>query len=703
MQPFSKYRKPLNKKSALPTLVFLLWAILFSPSCALILKKIHPNQGNGQTNKSISKKNHGNKKIKSSDIMEFQAVKKAEKEVVSELLRKKEITQLKKILKTTKILSLKERIKMILGRHFLKTLSYKQALFYYSRVKEDPWRKQSLLQEASIYYKMNQPEKVFHLIEFLLDEEELSPELSIKANQLKLTLLLRDESRNQKEILKAYCHILNYKDNSSENTKTSLYEKKARQLIYSMTEKDLLDIVDEDFIDPVKDQVFFRAGKILFYRENFKQAYSVFKRFLRFSTEIALEENTLKYIQAIESRKMVNQKRIGAVLPLSGPSAKIGQRSLKGLQLGLGFYKNKDNPFELVILDSHGQQDKARKAVQTLVIKHHVIAIVGGILSRTAGVLAEEAQNFGVPALLLTQKSKITQTGHYIFQNSLTSSLIADQLTDFLTTQLKARRFAILYPNDPYGVDYANAFWSAVEKKGGTITGAQFYKPGETDFNGPIRRLTGTYYLKDRIEEYKDTLKTWYIKKSYLSTRRTPPPKNILPPIVDFDILFIPDSLKTLNLIAPHIVYNDIKDIKLAGPNLWNQKKLLIKNSKYVKNIIFADPGLTSTDFKKTDFYKHFHRIFNHKPGLFELQAYESSLAIRQIIASGADTRSKLREQLAGLQQFYGPMGKIIISDDREFLRSLHIFKMEEGILSPLNPVSPEENKTRVSYKPLKP
>ena len=143
-----------------------------------------------------------------------------------------------------------------------------------------------------------------------------------------------------------------------------------------------------------------------------------------------------------------------------------------------------------------------------------------------------------------------------------------------------------------------------MEKRGGEITGAQFYKPGETDFNGPIRRLTGTYYLKDRIKEYKDKLKTWYAKKSYLSKRRTPPPENVLSPVVDFEVLFIPDSIKTLSLIAPHIIYNDIKNIKLAGPTLWNQEKILKKHSKYIDNIVFTDPGLSTIQFKQTDFYK---------------------------------------------------------------------------------------------------
>ena len=313
------------------------------------------------------------------------------------------------------------------------------------------------------------------------------------------------------------------------------------------------------------------------------------------------------------------------------------------------------------MLDSQGQADKTRKAVHTLVTKHHVIAIVGGSIKPhlSTGFRQKKLKILASPAILMSQKSNLTQNRHYIFQNALTTSLISDQLTEFLIHQLKIKSFAILYPNDPYGLDYANAFWSAVEKKGGKITGVQFYKPGETDFNGPIKRLIGTYYLQDRKKEYKEKLKEWYSKKSYSTKLRTLPPKDILPPIADFECLFIPDSIKTLSLISPHIIYNNIKNIKLAGPNLWNQEKALKKHSKYMNNIIFADLGLSTNKFKQTSFYKKFNLTFNHKPGFFEVQAYESALALRQIIASGADTRNELRQGLENLKNFYGPAGKI--------------------------------------------
>ena len=644
----------------------LFFFCLFS-SCAL-LDSAKTLRKEPSTKKSFAKKE---KSTISSSVL-IQAIEKAEKEVFLNPLTKKRAQEIQKLLKTTRKTRLKDRINMLLGLHFFKKSNYKKSLTHYSKVKGGAFKAKGLLAKAQIYRRTGQINKALKELNLLLKKEKSADgDLLLKAYLLKLDLSFKIAS--QRELLELYCTISIY-----DQKKNSVYIEKAKDIVFNMAEKEVLNLRTEDFIEPIKDYVFYRTGKIFFHRGNFKKSRLYFKKFLRVASESRLETKALNYIQAIESRKKVNRRNIGAVLPLSGPSAQIGKRVLKGLKLGLGFYEG--GPFQLIVIDSKGQADKAQKAVQTLVTKHHVIALTGGVLSRTAEALAEEAQNFGVPILLLSQKSRLTNIGHYVFQNGLTAELIVEQLTEHLVSHLKVKKFAILYPNDAYGVNYANAFWDAVKKKGGVITGAQFYKPGETDFNGPLRRLIGTYYLKDRTKEYKDKLKKWYLKQSSLSKRNTP--KNILLPVVDFEVLFIPDSVKILRLIAPHIAYNDIKNIKLAGSPLWNQKVFLKKHLKYMDQLIFVGPGISTKDFKQNEFYKKFQKVFNQKPGLFSALAYESALALHQVIASGADTRGELREYLLNLKSFSGPFGKITISDKREFVRSLPIVKMEKKALS---------------------
>ncbi len=658
------WRKPIQP-------LFYSLLVLCLSACTLMGKYIKPVQPQKSrvSQKNIKKEAPKPKK----QSAEHQLIKQAKKQLRSRPLSKKQIQGLKKIL-NSKTKALKDPARMLLGRHFSRQSSYKKALSYYTKVQKDPYKPTALLHSAHLYHRLNQDQKALKLINRLTEEEELSDRQFRDLYLLKLNIISQPPAGTQTDIFETYCHILTYDLRSN-----TPYRKKARRVLFDMKEKEVLALKSEDFIEPLKDLVFFRTGQILLERGKFRRAKRFFKDFLRFSRDSALEKQALKYIQAIESRKKVNKRHIGAVLPLSGPSAMIGKKSLQGLKMGLGFLnKQEKTNFQLITLNSQGQADRAKKAVQQLVMKHNVIAIVGGALSRTAKALAQEAQNFAVPALLISQKSGLTKTGHYIFQNGLTARLMANQLIDFLMDRLSARRFALLYPNDPYGVNYANAFWSAVEQKGGQITGAQFYKPGETDFNGPLRRLTGLYYLKDREKEYEERLKEWYDTKAGSNRKRGRPPENLLPPIMGFDVLFVPDSLKALSLIAPHFSYNDIKDITLAGTSLWNNKSLLKASLPHTKKIVVADPGLNTPAFRQSSFYKDFVRFFGRKPGLFELQAYESALALRQAILSGAKDREGLREELVQLKTFHGPLGEMVLSKKREFQRPLEIFIMKD-------------------------
>jgi ABC-type branched-subunit amino acid transport system substrate-binding protein len=60
---------------------------------------------------------------------------------------------------------------------------------------------------------------------------------------------------------------------------------------------------------------------------------------------------------------------------------------------------------------------------------------------------------------------------------------------------LGIKKFAVLFPNDAYGVEFTNIFWDEVLARGGQVTSAQSYSSKETDFHAVIQRLVGTYYV----------------------------------------------------------------------------------------------------------------------------------------------------------------------------------------------------------------
>jgi branched-chain amino acid transport system substrate-binding protein len=311
---------------------------------------------------------------------------------------------------------------------------------------------------------------------------------------------------------------------------------------------------------------------------------------------------------------------------------------------------------------------------------------VGGLLSRTAGSETSKAQEFGMPTVVLGQKAGLTETGEFIFRNALTSQMQAEHLAYVAIERLGLKRFAILFPNDPYGTEFANFFWDAVKIRGGSVNAAQPYDPKETDFRGHVQRMVGNFYVEDRSEEYRVRYRQYLEKNPRRSARQSQAtPEEILPPIVDFDALFIPDSARAAGQIAPMLAYNDVDNVRLLGTNLWNNASFVSRGQKFVENAIIVD-GLYTGDrsFAASDFVKAFKDVFGEEPGMIEAQAYDTGLLLRQLIASGATTRTELQEKLTNVKGFPGAFGALDMSPTRELKRPISVLTVKEGKLVPL-------------------
>ena len=137
-------------------------------------------------------------------------------------------------------------------------------------------------------------------------------------------------------------------------------------------------------------------------------------------------------------------------------------------------------------------------------------------------------------------------------------------------------------------------FWDNVLLHGGEITAAQSYQPEETDFRDAVQRLVGIYYAEeDRGKELQLRMAAWQKDQALANvpkSQRDKPPKDLLPPIVDFDALFIPDGPKAIGQIAPMLAYNDVNNVPLmVETNLWDTPQIIARGTKFVENALFVD------------------------------------------------------------------------------------------------------------------
>jgi branched-chain amino acid transport system substrate-binding protein len=483
------------------------------------------------------------------------------------------------------------------------------------------------------------------------------------------------------EVAKAYVDLTA----TSQGENESKSRARALQLIETMNRDQLGDVVDDSDFGFLRGHAAYRLAQIYLSQRDSEGAIAAFVKVTQFLPETELAEISQRKVQLLEMANQVNPTTIGAVLPLSGKHASLGQKLLRGLQLGLGLDGESMSPIRLAIVDSEGNPDLARKGVEKLVQEDNVVAVVGSLLSKTASAVADQAQVLNVPNLALSQKSGITMTGENIFRFGLTSEMQVRYLVRRCIKDLGMRRFAIIYPNDKFGVEYANLFWDEVLASGGEIRAAQTYEPDEVDFSGPVQRLAGTFYQEERQEEAKWALRQ-RSERQRGSSARHKSEEDVLNPVIDFDAIFVADGIKALGQIAAMLSYNGVKGTKLIGPNLWNNEAIIKRVANSGNQILFVDGAAIDTKSPAApSFVKQYKSQFGDDPGAFEIQGYETGLLLTRVLGENVRSREEFRDKLKSLNAVQGVGGNISLGENREFAKQLLLYTIENNQIKVFN------------------
>jgi ABC-type branched-subunit amino acid transport system substrate-binding protein len=372
--------------------------------------------------------------------------------------------------------------------------------------------------------------------------------------------------------------------------------------------------------------------------------------------------------------------RIGALLPLSGRSEPLGRAVADGLQLALAPGPN-NRGLDLVLADAGSTEESATQAFEKLVFEDKVMAVVGPLSGPQAEVTATKAAELGIPYIALSPHPGLLQKGSSIFRVALTPERQVRALVAYAKDRLGAQRFAILFPEDNFGKEFATEYFDAVKEFGGNITAAESYNPNQSDFQVQIQNMVGKGFPNFRHKEVADLQKQMEEK-----LQRPLTPKELrqlkVPPIVDFDVIFIPDTYRALGQIVPALMYADVTNVQLMGPSTWNNPKLLTRAGQYLDGALFVDSFAIDRDSRITkEFVTQYQSKKGTQPSSLSALGYDVGLAMRLAYNGKAPPqgRDELRDKLAHLGSFDGVLGVYVWDDSRDALSELQLFQIRKG------------------------
>ncbi len=411
--------------------------------------------------------------------------------------------------------------------------------------------------------------------------------------------------------------------------------------------------------------------------------------------------------ERLQRRSQVNPGVIGVAAPLSGKLQPYGEAVMQGVGLALAEAPG----FKVVARDTRGEPDGAAQALEELTLQEGAIAVLGGFISAEAPRAAAVAQELEVPFVSLSRAEKLTEAGPFVFRLMLTAQAQAQALAWFAFERRNLRRFAIVYPNVPYGVELANAFWDEVEARGGEVRAAETYDQDRTTFAPLVKDMVGKLYLDERPdwqEKAREIAKEE--KDPYRRAKALEKARKALEPIVDFDAVFIPDFAKNLALVAPALAVEDVvtttcdqkeldrirkaagredlKPVQLLGGNGWDDPGLVERSGKYVQCSVFVDGFFAASERPETRrFVDAFLKRYGKPPSILEASAYDAARMVRQAVERDrAATRDAVRAALTGLKGFKGATGDIGFDARREPAKALFFLTVDKAGLRELTP-----------------
>src|SRR5438105_2372449 len=380
----------------------------------------------------------------------------------------------------------------------------------------------------------------------------------------------------------------------------------------------------------------------------------------------------------LQTTGQVKPNLIGIVLPLTGDLKGFADQALNGIALTLDLQNR--GGVQIEVVDTRGEPDAAAEAVEQLAQKG-AVALLGPLGIAEGFAAATRAQQLGIPIVSLSRAEGLTALGDYVFRDMPTSSAQARAVADYAQRKLNAHAFGILQPDSSYGDEMSRYFWDAVDAGGADVRAYEHYPLRTTTFKPFIQHMVGR--APDDLTERQDFSEesekiTKEITDPYRRRKALAALKNQQTPIVDFDALFIPDSARTVRLVAPAVAAEDVitagcdtkeleivkkttkndqlRTVQLLGTSLWDSPDLVDERSgvaRYVQCSIFVDVFFANSDRPATrNFVDDFASAYHRAPSFLEAHAFDAASLLKKAIDERRPgSREELRDALANMKK----------------------------------------------------
>ncbi|MFA5582798.1 MAG: penicillin-binding protein activator [Bacteriovoracaceae bacterium] len=373
------------------------------------------------------------------------------------------------------------------------------------------------------------------------------------------------------------------------------------------------------------------------------------------SSEFKTNEEVKRFVKDFEFRLESSSRMIGShvglVLPLSGKYASFGQKALSGVDTGLKKLAD-GNKITIFTKDSMNSPAQGAQAILDLIRENRVSFIIGGLFPETAKSEYLEARKYGVLYISLSQINlpKEEKNHHLIeIQGSIESqveALVSDQMIKTF-----GNRIGVIFPDDEGGKAYIDEIWRKGAEKGLKISSIASFPKSTHDYRDAVKLFLGLEYPRERSEELELLQDVYSAERSSIRRVQT------LPPVIDFDWVFLASYPHQATQLIPTLSYFDAKNLKIVGGPSWVYNTM-VKEQRKLGTLYFVGDDPEEANQSMLDNYKE---LYGRTPSITEVLALDAMILGHDIIKSSLnssdrdslDNNLKKQGKLTGLSTYW--------------------------------------------------
>ena len=283
------------------------------------------------------------------------------------------------------------------------------------------------------------------------------------------------------------------------------------------------------------------------------------------SMSVAKVANRLQRLSEDPSKVM----RVGVVVPSGVSFSRFKHKVLRSISAFAASSAVKGVDYSFFVKPVSTDPGSIEENVLSLLLDDHVHALIGPLTSSQAMAALPLCELLAVP---LFSFGPVTWGPDLRSLSLVRMGILAKSQArahlNHLSKDPKFKKFSVLAPNDPYGMEMAQAFNDVVGELSLSLHRVTYFDMNKEVFNEPVSLALGPQGRETREAEFLELEKELRAKAT-AEKRKFDPSQLKLPAKPPFDALFVPDTVQRAKVIASTFAFLDAKTVRYLGDRTW--------------------------------------------------------------------------------------------------------------------------------------